>query len=87
MSLHWFFDDIPDDFRDFRRRAAELEQDYLDVRQRLRQAQSELQDAPDREAVQARVNYLQKRQADLERQAPWLTEDMLHEVALWGCPH
>jgi len=87
MSLHWFFDEIPDDYRTFRRRAEELEQDYLDVRQRRRQAQTELEQEPDNEVQQARVRYLHRRQADLERQAPWLAAEVLHEVALWGCPH
>jgi len=86
-DLMWFFNDQPEDYRNFRKKAQALEKEYLELRQLLQTAEAKLRDAPDDENYQAKVKYLTKRIKDLEEKAPWLTSGLLAEYALWGVPH
>jgi hypothetical protein len=87
QDLMWFFDDTPEDFRDFRQKALPLEREYLEIRRLLREAEAALRAEPENEYNQARVTYLKKRLKDLEEQAPWLVSGLLQEFGLWGNPH
>ncbi|MBM4274296.1 MAG: hypothetical protein FJ134_07535 [Deltaproteobacteria bacterium] len=87
MSLHWFYDEIPEDYRNFRRLATPLEREYLELRVLLRNAEAALKDAPDNEKFQAQVKYFRKRVADLEGKHSWLAEEIAKEIGLWGVPH
>jgi polyhydroxyalkanoate synthesis regulator phasin len=86
-DLMWFFDEIPQDYRNFRRHAGPLEREYLELRRLLGEAEARLKAEPDSEELQAKVRYLTKRVQDLENKAPYLADDVLKEVALWGVPH
>jgi hypothetical protein len=87
MSLHWFYDEIPEDYRVFRRHATPLEREYLELRILLRDAEAALRDDGENERLQAQVKYLKKRIGDLEGKHPWLAEEIAKEIGLWGVPH
>jgi hypothetical protein len=87
MSLHWFYDEIPEDYRNFRRLATPLEREYLELRVLLRNAEAVRRDDPDNEKLQAQVKYFRKRVAELEEKHPWIAEEIPHEIGLWGVPH
>jgi hypothetical protein len=83
----WFFDDPPEDYRNFREKAISLEREYLELRTILRDAEKALRGEPENEYNQAKVRYLKKRLKDLEEQAPWLVSGLMIEYGLWGGPH
>lgn len=87
MSLMWFFDEIPEEYRAFRREAQALEREYLELRVLLRDTQAALRSEADDENLKAKERYLCKRLAELEQKAPYLAEDILKEFALYGVPH
>lgn len=87
LTLTWFFDDLPQEYKDFRRFAQAVEREYEELRQVLRATEEEL---PVREGdpnLMARAAYVGKRLRDLESKFPWLTSEQLLEFALWGVPH
>ena len=86
-ELMWFYDDQPEDYKNFRQEARALEKEYLELRQHLQGAEKNLEAEPGNENFQAKVKYLTKRIKDLEEKAPWLTSGLLMEYALWGVPH
>jgi hypothetical protein len=83
----WFFDDPPEDYKYFRKKAVPLEREYLEIRTILRDAEKALLAKPENENNQAKVRYLKKRLKDLEEQAPWLVSGLMIEYGLWGGPH
>jgi hypothetical protein len=87
MSLHWFYDEIPEDYRIFRREATPLEREYLELRILLRDAEAALRGDADNERLQAQVKYFRKRLAELEDRHSWLAEEIAKELGLWGVPH
>lgn len=86
-DLMWFFDEAPEDYKNFRKKALPVEKEYLELRVLLRDAEEALRDDPEDEYNQAKVRYLKKRLKDLEEQAPWLVSGLLQEYGLWGVPH
>jgi len=86
-DLMWFFDDPPEDYKKFRKEAQLIEQEYLEQRVLLRDAESDMRAEPQNENLQAKVKYLQKRIKSLEEKAPWLISGQLKECDLWGVPH
>jgi hypothetical protein len=86
-DLMWFFDDPPEDYRSFRKKAVSLEREYLEVRTILRDAEKALLAEPENQYNQAKVRYLKMRLKDLEEQAPWLGSGLMIEYGLWGMPH
>jgi hypothetical protein len=86
-DLMWFFDDPPEDYRSFRKKAISLEREYQEIRTILRDAEKALQAEPGNEYNQAKVRYLKMRLKDLEEQAPWLVSGLMIEYGLWGMPH
>jgi hypothetical protein len=86
-DLMWFFDETPEDYQNFRKKALPIEREYLELRVLLRDAEKVLSDEPQDEYNQAKVRYLQQRLKDLEGQAPWLVSGLLQEYGLWGVPH
>jgi hypothetical protein len=85
----WFFDEAGENFeyQTFRRKDQPLELEYLKIRIDLRAAEVALRDHPGDPELEARVADLQRRLADLEQQAPWLTFQYPVEYLLWGPPH
>jgi hypothetical protein len=87
MSLHWFFDDLPEEYLEFRKEATRIEEEHLKLRVALRDAEAALRTEPGNAGLQTRVKELQKKLEELEKQAPWLTSDRFKEFDLWGVPH
>lgn len=87
LALTWFYDELPEEYRRFRREAAPIEREYQELRHILAKAQQDLKRQPENPEFQARVNYLEKRLLHLESKFPWLTRDITLEYALWGVPH
>lgn len=87
LSLTWFYDELPEEYRRFRREAAPVEREYQELRQLLAAARQALAHQADNPELQARVAYLEKRLRHLESKFPWLTSDIALEYALWGVPH
>jgi hypothetical protein len=83
----WFFDEQPEDYKIFRKETQALEQEYLEVRKLLAEAENNLKAESDNENFQAKVRYLTGRIKGLEEKAPWLTSGLMLEYALWGTPH
>ena len=87
LSLTWFYDEIPEEFRQVRKFTQGLEREYLELRQLLKEAEDGLADQKGNVELQARVTYLQKRITGLEKKFPWLVAEQILEYALWGVPH
>ncbi|MDD3581210.1 MAG: hypothetical protein PHW74_09335 [Desulfobacca sp.] len=85
----WFYDDYGEmeDYKAFRKQSLSLEKEYLELRVLLRDAEAALRAEPDNADLKAKVDYLDKRVKDLEKQAAWLTGDRPLEYDLWGSPH
>ncbi|HZD00663.1 MAG TPA: hypothetical protein VFA46_10885 [Actinomycetes bacterium] len=85
----FFYDDDQGwaEWVEFRREAHRVEQQHLDLRTVLRDAEAALRADPEREELRAQVDELKARLADLERQSPWLTLPHPVEVLLWGVSH
>ena len=87
LTLTWFYDDIPEEFRQVRKNVQGLEEEYLELRQLLQETEERLQNQPTDVEMQARFRYLKKRITDLEKKFPWLVAEQVLEYALWGVPH
>jgi hypothetical protein len=87
LSLSWFYDDLPEEYRQVRKFVKGLEQEYLELRQLLKETQEQLQTQTADVELEARVKYLKKRITDLEKKFPWLVSEQVLEYALWGVPH
>lgn len=87
LTLTWFYDEIPEEFRQVRKFAQGLEQEYLELRQLLKETRETLQSQGTDLELQARATYLQKRIDGLEIKYPWLVAEQVLEYALWGVPH
>lgn len=83
----WFYDEPEELWTEFRREAAQIEREYLELRTALRDAKAALLASPGDPGGKARVEYLGKRLSDLEKLAPWLSLETPVEVLLWGVPH
>jgi len=83
----WFYDEIDEQWHNFRRDSRQIEKEYSELRVELRDAETALRTNPGDEYYQGRVKYLRKRLGDLERQAPWISAEVPVEVLLWGVPH
>ena len=88
MSM-FFFDDADEllEYQIFRQKDQPLLLEYEKIRKALHEAEAALRAHPEDQARQTLVAELQKRLAELERQAPWLTLDYPIEYLLWGPPH
>jgi uncharacterized Zn finger protein len=87
MDLMWFYDEVPEDYRDFRQRAQALEQEHLETRTALKEAQAAQKAEPDNPSLQTRVTELEAKLADLDKRAPWISQGLPLEMLLWGSPH
>lgn len=83
----WFYDEESEEWQVFREEVKLVEREFHELRVLLRDTEEALRAAPGDDNLQARLRYLKKRLAELERQAPWLTADYPTEVLLWGVPH
>lgn len=87
LTLTWFFDDLPEEYRNFRQYAQTVEREYEELRQILRATEEELMEQPADPNLTTRSAYLLKRLQEMETKFPWLVSDQLLEFALWGVPH
>lgn len=87
LTMTWFFDDIPQEYRDFRHFAQAVDQEYQELRQVLAKTSDLLKTQGADPELQARSAYLTKRIARLEEKFPFLVSEQLLEYALWGVPH
>jgi len=87
MSLMWFYDDVPEEYQNFRQEAQRLEKEHLETRTALRDAQAELRADPKNPQLQARMTELETKLADLDKRAPWISQGIPLEILLWGVPH
>ena len=78
---------IPDEFELFeniykyRRSIRHLEREYLDLRIRLRDAETELRSDSKSRELKAKIDYLKGRMKDLEDRYPWISSGRPSEVA------
>jgi tRNA A37 N6-isopentenylltransferase MiaA len=87
MSLMWFYDEVPEEYRQFRQEAQHLEKEHLETRTALRDAQAARRADPENPALQVRVTELETKLADLDKRAPWISQGSQLEMLLWGVPH
>jgi hypothetical protein len=87
LTLTWFYDEIPEEYRQVRKFVQVLEQEYLELRQLLEETEEKLQTRSTDAELQARTKYLNKRIAGLEKKFSWLVSEQFLEYALWGVPH
>jgi hypothetical protein len=89
MDPMWFYDEMGDqeEWQAFQKDILPLEKEYLEIRVALRDAEAALRDDPGNDHLQDRVENLAKRQAEVERKAPWIASDYPWEFFLWGVPH
>ncbi|MBM4287393.1 MAG: hypothetical protein FJ135_04445 [Deltaproteobacteria bacterium] len=87
LTITWFYDDIPQEYRDFRKFAQAVEQEYQELQKLLAEATEKLKTEGSDAELQAREKYLKKRIDGMEKKFPWLLSELLLEYALWGVPH
>jgi hypothetical protein len=83
----WFYDDPGEEWYVFRKETGQVEREYLELRQALRDAELALQSDPGGESLTSRVNYLRTRVEGLEREHRWIATEVPIEMLLWGVPH
>ena len=77
---------IPDEFElferiyDYRRRVQYIEREYLDLRIRLRDAETDLRLDLENQELKTQVDYLKNRLNDLESRYPWVTSGRPSEI-------
>ncbi len=76
-----------EEWRTFQRELRAVEQEHLELRIALRDAEAALRDDPENEELQAQVTALRQRLEDLEKTASWMFQDIPVEALLWGMPH
>jgi hypothetical protein len=87
LTLTWFYDEIPEEYRQVRKFTQVLEQEYLELRQLLEETEEKLLTQSADAELQVRTKYLKKRIAGLEKKFPWLVAEQCLEYALWGVPN
>ena len=87
MDLMWFYDEVPEEYRDFRQQAQALEKEHLETRTALKEAQAAQKGDPENPSLKTRVTELEAKLADLDKRAPWISQGLPLEMLLWGVPH
>lgn len=85
----WFYDEAgeSEEWQTFRKMTLSLENEHLEIRVLLREAETALRADPGSEDLKARVKYLKKRLDELDKKAHWISSDVPLEILLWGVPH
>ena len=73
-----------EEWQAFRKEVQPLENEYLELRVLLRDAEAALRANPENEHLKAKVKYLKKRLEELEKKSPWISSDTPREIQLWG---
>ena len=73
-----------EEWQAFRKMAQPLENEHLEIRVALRDADAALRANPGDEYLKTKVAYLKKRLEELEKKAPWISSDASWEILLWG---
>lgn len=87
LTMTWFFDDLPQEYKDFRSYAQAVEREYAELRQVFQATEEALAGQGEDVNLRARRAYVRKRLEALEAKFPWLVSDQLLEFSLWGVPH
>jgi hypothetical protein len=89
MDAMYFLDDDDDleQMREMRQHSQPLEQEHLELRIALRDAEAALNAAPSDQQWQARVTGLRQKLEELNRKAPWISAEQPIEMSLFGTPH
>jgi hypothetical protein len=87
MDLMWFYDEVPEEYQDFRQKAQVLEKEHLEIRTALQEARAALRADPENPSLKTRVAELEAKLTDLDKRAPWISQGIPLEVLLWGVPH
>lgn len=89
MSIMWFYDEAKEmqEYQNLSEAVRRLEREYLEIRVLLRDTENSLKQDPESDYLAAKVKYLRKRLADLEKEAPRLASDVPLEIALFTPPH
>jgi hypothetical protein len=87
MSVMWFYDDVPEEYRTFRQDAERLEREHLETRKALQKAEAALRSDPEDPALQTAAAELKDKLAELDKRAPWISQGDLLEMLIWGSPH
>ena len=89
MEPMYFLDDDEDLqlMHAMRLQTQELEQEHLEVRVALRDAQTELSAEPENETLKTRVQELERKLDEINKKAPWICSEHPVEVLLFGAPH
>ena len=89
MSAMWFYDDLEEleGWQTLRKQTEQVEQEHLNTRVALRDAEATLRADPGNEDLRAQMEGLKKRLEELEKQCPWISSDVPVEILLYGAPH
>lgn len=87
MDPMWFYDEVPEDYQNFRQQAQALEKEHLETRMALKEARAAQTNDPENSTLKARVTELEAKLADLDKRAPWISQGLPLEMLLWGVPH
>jgi hypothetical protein len=89
MDPMYFLDD-DDDLRqihEMRLLRHQLEQEHLEIRVALRDAEAALNAKPGDEQRKQQVEQLQRKLDEINRKAPWISAEHPVELWLFGSPH
>lgn len=67
----------------YRRNVQYVEREYLDLRIRLRDAESDLRADPQNTSLKDQVDYLKNRIKDLENRYSWIAKGRPSEIPFW----
>ena len=70
----------------FRKEVQHVEQEYLELRTVLRDAEAALRADPEDGEMRVRIHYLKGRIEHLEKRHPWLVSRKAPEIAFWAPP-
>ena len=85
----WLYDDASEmeEYQNYQREVRRLENEYLETRVLLRNAEEDFRADPNNGYLEAKVKSLSAKLKDLESQAPRFAADHPLEIALWAPPH
>ncbi len=68
---------------DYRRRVQHIESEYLDLRVRLHDAETELRSDSQNRKLKSRIDYLKGRLKDFESRYSWISTGRPSEIPFW----
>lgn len=85
----WFYDEAGEleEFQAFRGEVLRVEEEHLEIRVGMRDAEAALRADPGNGDLKARLEELRKRLEALEERAPWILSGVPKEILLWEPTH